>query len=239
MGTSATYLNVRKDSFFKLSNSYNAQIPWSQLKFFNRNTMSPYGWGHSHLLGRAKYHLEWSLRDLKVKRKNHELVQYLAAQEAFPGVTRFGHNSALTQKLLSAKLEAYQVASVMIFMPFALACCRGALVTNDMIAAWRLENVFAIDYYRSSFTTAQVCAHEETWRLLKDRIEMVYVRNNAERTLERKIKFHDPEHDGEIIRAYGSFRIVNELPKEAEHQTPKSVAHNNRTVELQMLKKVN
>ncbi len=200
--------------------------------------MSPYGWGHSHLLGRAKYHLEWLMSDLKVT-QNHELVHYLAAHEVFPEVFRFGHNEALTQKLRLAKLDAYQIASAMIFMPFALACCRSRRVTTPMITAWRLENVFAIDYYRSSFTAVQLNAHEEIWRVLKKQVHDVYVAHRAERALQTKVKFHDPEHDREIILAYGSFRIVNELPKEAEHQTPKHVAHNNRTVELQMLKKAN
>jgi hypothetical protein len=45
--------------------------------------MSPYGWGHSLLLGRAKYHLRWTLQTLNANRE-HELVRYLQNQAKFP-----------------------------------------------------------------------------------------------------------------------------------------------------------
>ncbi len=73
--------------------------------------MSPYGWGHSHLLGRVKYHLRWLLSDMNVQ-LGHALLVYLAQQEVIPEVTRFGVNEKLTRRFLKVTgLEAYQVCT--------------------------------------------------------------------------------------------------------------------------------
>lgn len=56
--------------------------------------------------------------------------------------------------------------------------------------------------------------------------------------LENKIKQHDADHDRLFMEGYGPMKYWFELPKESEHQIPKSSVHNNRTIELQMLKKV-
>jgi len=210
-----------------------------RLEFFSAYTMSPYGWGHSHLLGRVKYHLKWTLHKLNVRSTTHALFNYLRRQPAFPEVTHFGANEALAQRLVkNSGLEAYQAASAMIMMPFVLACCTTAKISRDMLMAWRLENMFAIDYYRQSFTEEQILRHKQMWGWLKGVIEKIYLTPAGGATTANKVKFHDPEHDEDIIRGYGNFCIINELPKEAAHQTPKTTTHNNRGVEIQMLKKV-
>jgi hypothetical protein len=195
--------------------------------------MSPYGWGHSLLLGRAKYHLRWTLQTLNANRE-HELVRYLQNQAKFPDFFTVGHNHQLLTSLLKVKgFGSYELAAVMLLMPFALACC-STPTSQRLIKAWCLENILHLDYYRSSFTELQIRAHTQNWLWLKCELERLY----GAYMLLNKVKFHDPEHDEEIIRGYGNFRIINELPKERIHQLPKHTPHNNRTEEEQMLSKV-
>ena len=209
------------------------------MRFFRPYQMSPYGWGHSQLLGRVKYHLRWTFRALNVKKGTHELIQYFQQQSTFPEVQHFGENKLLLEKLLHVKgLDAYQVASVMIVIVFALACCSSTLVTDAMRKSWRLENVVSVDYYRKAFTEEQIRNHTQNCEWYEASLVQAYSRQEGVDLLEGKVKLHDLKHDETIIRDYGSFLIINELPKESAHQLAKQTPHNNRTVEEQMLAKV-
>jgi hypothetical protein len=204
--------------------------------------MTPYGWGHSQLLGRARYHLAWTIKKLNV-RGGHEIAEFLRKQSSFPGVHAIWKNDKMLEKIVSKEdksLGAYEVASIMIMMPFVLACCRSTLVTSQIKEAWCLENVFGVDYYRFAFSEAQIEQHNRAWERLKTLIQKVYVETSdlIKDDTANKLKFHDPTHDERIIRGYGNFRIINELPKERVHQIPKHTPHNNREVEDQMLIKV-
>lgn len=153
------------------------------------------------------------------------------------------NNDKMLEKIVSKEdktLGAYEVASLMLMMPFVLACCKSNLVTSQIKEAWCLENVFSVDYYRFTFSEAQIERHRQTWERLKALLQMVYVEASdlIKEDTENKLKFHDPAHDEEIIRGYGNFRIIYELPKERVHQIPKHTPHNNRDVEDQMLAKV-
>ncbi len=58
----------------------------------------------------------------------------------------------------------------MIMMPFALACIDPP-VAPKVIKAWRLENVYAVDFYRNSFTEEQILQHTQTSEWLAEAVE--------------------------------------------------------------------
>jgi len=155
-----------------------------------------------------------------VKSEAHELIRYIQLQSPFPEVQGFTNEVLLKKMLNVSGLEAYQIASVMIIIVFALACSNSLLVTD----AVRSED--------------QIQSHCRNWSWLTTALQRAYGMQEGADLLEKKIKFHDPDHDEAIIRRYGNFRIINELPKEMIHQLPKHTPHNNRTIEEQMLEKV-
>src|SRR4051794_38284656 len=123
--------------------------------------MTPYGWGHSHLLGRVKYHLKWTFKRLNVTQEEHALISYFK-KVSFPDVTPFGRNKKLCTRLLKVdSLQAYEAASAMITVLFALICYP-IDISDQIVKAWRLENTYSIDFYRSSFTDSQIKKHQET-----------------------------------------------------------------------------
>ncbi len=198
--------------------------------------MTPASWGHSLLLGRAKYHLTWTLQDLSIE-QCVQLATYLKIQSTFPDITNFHTAEARKALMLVDGLEAYEIASAMIVMPFALASLSPP-VPGSVLQSWRLHNVLMVDYYREGFTPVQVHSHSRHWAFLQAALERAFIRNNPVRKISDKIKLHDPEHDQETIINYGNFRVINELAKESTHQIPKHMTHNNRDVEQQILKRV-
>ncbi len=196
--------------------------------------MTPPGWGHSLLLGRVKYLLKWTFEDL-TESQCVQLLQYLRAQQKFPDIIHFGSNVETNKALMNVdSLQAFEVASAMVTMLFGLICISPPL-SGKTLQSWRLQNVLAVDYFRFGFTSVQREAHMVNWKFFCSAFQSAYINNHSERTLDNKIKFHDPEHNLENIIHYGNFRIINELAKEAVHQLPKKMAHNNREVEKQML----
>jgi hypothetical protein len=210
------------------------KVVWRSLYYFNPSTMTPAGWGHSLLLGRVKWLLKWTFEDLSTDQISH-LIKYLQKQHLFPDVDRFTNSNARTLILVDG-LEAYEVASVMILLPFALACVQPP-VSGMVLQAWRLQCVLAVNYYRRSFTNAQIVAHSRDYGYYISAVNRAFLHNRS-RTLANKIKFHDPLHDAMFIIFYRTFLIVNELAKEVVHQHPKQTSHNNRAIEQQMLEKV-
>lgn len=211
---------------------------WGSSLFFQPFTMTPVGWGHSLLMGRVKYLLKWTFEDLSYEQCS-SVIRYLSTQLAFPDVDRFGHSYGnVKQLILVDGLEAYEVASVMTIIIFALACMQLPLSRGTILQSWRLQNVLAVDYYRKGFSKDQIDAHSTHNKFYMSAVQSAFLDRHPDRNTANKVKFHDPEHDTATIQRYGNFRIINELAKESVHQRPKQSKHNNRDVERQRLEKV-